>query len=88
MKLQALLKVQLVLLYTQVDGVYLLLHGGHSHLHTTHPPLNGSKGLYDRGIVDLRLRGGTVWEDEAISGNPTGMVEAMGTSSSESSLCS
>jgi hypothetical protein len=57
MKLQALLKVQLVLLYTQVDGVYLLLHGGHSHLYTAHPPLNGSKGLHDLGIVDLRLRG-------------------------------
>jgi hypothetical protein len=57
MKLQALLKVQLVLLYTQVDGVYLLLHRGHSHLHTAHPPLNGSKGLHDLGIIDLRLRG-------------------------------
>jgi hypothetical protein len=38
MILQALLKVQLVFLYTQVDGVYLLLHGGHSHLHSAHPP--------------------------------------------------
>jgi hypothetical protein len=47
MILQALLKVQLVLHYTQVGGVYLLLHGGHSHLHSAHPPLNGSKGLYD-----------------------------------------
>jgi len=30
--------------------------------------------------------GGTVWEDEAISGKPTGMAARMGTSSSESSL--
>jgi hypothetical protein len=32
--------------------------------------------------------GWTVWEDEAISRNPTGIVTTMGTSSSESSLYS
>jgi hypothetical protein len=44
MKLQALVKVQLVLLHMQVDEVYLLLHGVHSHLHTTHPPPEWQQG--------------------------------------------
>jgi len=49
MELEALLEIQLVLLYTQIDGVHLLrhssdglLHGGHKELHGTHTSLNGS----------------------------------------------
>jgi hypothetical protein len=33
MELETLPEIQLVLLYTQVDGVHLLLHGGDGLLH-------------------------------------------------------
>jgi hypothetical protein len=45
MVLEALLEVQLVLLYALVDGVHFqlhsgdgLLHVGHRNLHSAHPP--------------------------------------------------
>jgi len=49
MELETLSEIQLVLLYTQIDGMHLLLyssdgllHGGHRELHGTHTSLNGS----------------------------------------------
>jgi hypothetical protein len=63
MELEALPKVQLVLLHMQVDGVHCLLHGsdgllhgGHGELHRTHSSLNGSQGLHYLRIIDIRLR--------------------------------
>jgi hypothetical protein len=63
MELETLPEVQLVLLYTQVDGVHLfqhssegLLHGGLRKLHGTHPSLNGSQGLHYLRIIDFWLR--------------------------------
>lgn len=62
-ELGTLSEVQLVLLRSLVNGVYLqlhsgdgLLHGGHRYLHRAHPPLNGSQSLHDLRIVDLRFR--------------------------------
>jgi hypothetical protein len=42
MELETLPEVQLVLLYSQVDGVHLLLHSSDGLLHGAHSSLNGS----------------------------------------------
>jgi hypothetical protein len=42
MELEALLKVQLVLLYPEVNGVNLLLHGRDGLLHGCHRELHGA----------------------------------------------
>jgi hypothetical protein len=66
MELEALLEVQFVLLYPEVNGVNLLLHGRHGllygchrELHGAHAPLNSGQCLHDLRIVDFRLR----WRD-------------------------
>jgi hypothetical protein len=59
MGLETLLKVQMGLLHPLVDVPHFQLQGGEGLLHGGHPSLNGSKGLHNLRIIDLRLR----WRD-------------------------
>jgi hypothetical protein len=74
MKLETLPEVQLVLLYSEVNGVNLLLygrdgllHGCHRKLHGAHAPLNSSQCLHDLRIADFRLG----WRDSLRRGSHT-----------------
>jgi hypothetical protein len=50
------------------------------------PPWMAAKASIIWEKLNSGSDGGTVWEDEAMSGKPTGIAAGMGTSSSESSL--
>jgi hypothetical protein len=72
MELEALPEVQLVLLYPEVNGVNLLLHGRdgllhgcHRELHGPHAPLNSGQYLHDLRITDFRLG----WRDSLRGGS-------------------
>jgi hypothetical protein len=61
-ELEALPEVQLVLLYPEVDGANLLLHGrdrllhgGHRQLHGAHAPLDSCQSLHNLRIANIRL---------------------------------
>jgi hypothetical protein len=47
MVLEAQLEIQLILLYSLVDGMHLLLYRSDGLLHSAHASLNSSQGLHD-----------------------------------------
>jgi hypothetical protein len=55
MELEAHPKVQLILIYTEVSGLNLLLHGRDRLLHGTHAPLDSCQCLHNLRIAIILL---------------------------------
>jgi hypothetical protein len=63
MVLEALLEIQLILLYPLVDGMYLLLYRSDGLFHGTHASLNSSQGLHNLWKIELWL-----WRRDCLRG--------------------